>query len=74
MTLEDEKGFVNVVLWEQVMQRFSILAKTATLLGITGKIQSQDGVVHLIAESLWEPRFKAREDPIDGDKRSRDFH
>ena len=28
MTLEDETGFVNVVVWESVFQRYSVLAKT----------------------------------------------
>jgi hypothetical protein len=28
MTLEDETGFVNVVIWESVFQRYSVLAKT----------------------------------------------
>ena len=28
MTLEDETGFVNAVIWESVFQRYSVLAKT----------------------------------------------
>ena len=36
MTLEDETGFVNVVVWESVFQRYSVLAKTLSFLGITG--------------------------------------
>lgn len=73
MTLEDEKGFVNAVLWKDVMQRFSLIAKTATLLGITGKIQSQDGVVHIIVERLWEPKLQGLE-YTNGEMKSRDFH
>jgi error-prone DNA polymerase len=55
MTLEDETGFVNVVVWESVFQRYSVLAKTVSFLGITGTLQVEDGVVHLVAEELWEP-------------------
>jgi error-prone DNA polymerase len=36
MTLEDETGFVNVVVWESIFQRYSVLAKTVGFLGITG--------------------------------------
>ena len=28
-----------------------------SFLGITGKLQVEDGVVHLVAEELWEPRI-----------------
>ena len=34
-TLEDETGFVNLVLWKQVFERHAALAKTAALLGVT---------------------------------------
>jgi error-prone DNA polymerase len=70
MTLEDETGFVNVVIWEKVFKRFMVLAKTASLIGVTGKLQVASGVTHLIAESLWTPRL----DGHPGHKKSRDFH
>lgn len=54
-TLEDETGFVNLVVWRQVFERFSVIARTALLLGVTGHVQSENGVVHLIADELWEP-------------------
>jgi error-prone DNA polymerase len=57
MTLEDETGFVNVVVWSPVYERFKILVKTTSFLGVSGKLQVQDGVVHLIAESVWAPRL-----------------
>jgi error-prone DNA polymerase len=70
MTLEDETGFVNVVIWESVFQRYSVLAKTVSFLGITGKLQVEDGVVHLVAEKLWEPRVELKP----ASPHSRDFH
>jgi error-prone DNA polymerase len=70
MTLEDETGFVNVVLWESVLERYSVLAKTVNFLGITGKLQVEDDVVHLVAEELWEPRIELK--PASAG--SRDFH
>ena len=60
MTLEDETGFVNVVVWESVFQRYAVLAKTVSFLGITGKLQVEDGVVHLVAERLWKPRVELK--------------
>ena len=69
-TLEDETGFVNVVVWKTIFDRYAALAKTASLLGVTGEIQRADGVVHLIAKSLWEPGIALS----DTAHRSRDFH
>ena len=56
-TLEDETGFVNVVVWQPVFQKHSVLARTALLMGVTGKVQSESGVVHLIANKLWDPEL-----------------
>ena len=70
MTLEDETGFVNVVVWESVFQRYSVLAKTLSFLGISGTLQAEDNVVHLVAEKLWEPKVELK--PIGAP--SRNFH
>ncbi len=70
MTLEDESGFVNLVLWQKVFQRFRTVILTNSLLGVTGKLQSQNGVVHVIVESCWKPRLSYHPPA----KQSRDFH
>jgi error-prone DNA polymerase len=57
MTLEDETGFVNLVLWERVFERYALLAKSANFLGVTGTLQADEGVVHIVAESLWAPKL-----------------
>jgi error-prone DNA polymerase len=61
---------VNIVLWQDVFARYALLGKTSSFLGVTGKIQRESNVVHIVAESLWEPdspRAHAR-------AKSRDFH
>jgi len=70
MTLEDETGFVNLVFWAQVWEEHKVLAKTLALMGVSGRIQSEDGVVHLVVDRVWEPRLEAM--PAAGG--SRDFH
>jgi len=70
MTLEDETGFVNLVIWENVYKKFQLLAKTESFIGVTGKLQAQSGVVHLVAETLWKPTLGAT--PCE--TKSRDFH
>jgi error-prone DNA polymerase len=69
MTLEDESGFVNVVVWQRVFEQHSTLARSATFLGVTGRVQSEQGVVHVVAEELWAPELTAP-----GAVASRDFH
>lgn len=70
LTLEDETGFVNVVAWNDVYQEHKVLVKTSSFLGVTGRLQVQDGVVHVIAERFWEPKGLRRASEV----RSRDFH
>ena len=70
MTLEDETGFVNLVVWSQVFDDYATIVRTASLLGVTGKLQVQEGIVHLIAERVWVPALSR---PV-VDVASRDFH
>ena len=70
MTLEDETGFVNLVVWKRVFERHAVLAKTATFLGVTGRLQATDGVVHIVADTLWAPCIEA----TPASAGSRDFH
>jgi error-prone DNA polymerase len=70
MTLEDETGFVNVVVWSRVFDEHAVLIKTTQFLGVTGKLQKQDGVVHIVADSFWIPPIHDRP----ASSRSHDFH
>jgi error-prone DNA polymerase len=70
MTLEDETGFVNLVIWDRVFQEFSVLVRTASLLGVTGTVESKENVINLIARRLWIPRAVTMRESI----KSRDFH
>jgi len=70
MTLEDETGFVNLVIWSQKFSEYALLIKTTTFLGATGKVQAESGVVHLVVDELWKPRLTLEPSKV----RSRDFH
>jgi error-prone DNA polymerase len=61
-TLEDETGFVNLVVWRQVFEEFMLIARTATLLGVSGRLQVAHGVVHLVAQRLWKPELRLPDD------------
>ncbi len=70
MTLEDETGLVNLVVWPRVFADNARLAKSAPLLGVTGRLQKQQGVVHIIVEEMWKPNLSRRLPAVS----SRDFH
>ncbi|ACY15706.1 error-prone DNA polymerase [Haliangium ochraceum] len=71
MTLEDESGFVNLVIWQQVWASYGVLAKSTAFLGVSGRVQAEEGLVHLVVESLWTPQV-VRGDGVPPPKR-RDF-
>ena len=52
LTLEDETGIANVVLWPRLFEAFRPQVMSARLLLVRGKVQRADGVVHLIGETL----------------------
>ncbi|ABD08258.1 DNA polymerase III, alpha subunit [Rhodopseudomonas palustris HaA2] len=53
MTIEDETGIANIVVWPSVMEKFRKEVMGARLILVEGKIQaSPEGVVHLVAERL----------------------
>ncbi len=70
MTLEDETGLVNLVVWERVYKQHRTLVKTQSFIGVTGKLQVQSGVTHLVAEELWIPQTRLTTE----ETMSRDFH
>ena len=57
VTLEDETGYVNLVVWKQVFERYRPVLLSAALLGVEGRIQAQDGVVHLVVDSCFKPQL-----------------
>jgi len=52
LTLEDEDGTINVVVWHHVAQRQRRVLLESQLLAVEGRIQREDGVQHLVAERL----------------------
>src|SRR5574342_30023 len=70
VTLEDETGTANVVVWRDIAERQRKEFLGAQLLAVSGRVQREGGVVHLIARRL------ADLSPLLGrlSARSRDFY
>jgi error-prone DNA polymerase len=52
ITIEDETGIANLIVWPQILERFRHAALGATLLRCTGKLQREESVIHVVAERL----------------------
>jgi len=52
VTLEDETGQVNLIVWERLAIRQRRVLLGAVLMGAWGKLQQQEGVLHVIAGRL----------------------
>ncbi|MBB6242394.1 error-prone DNA polymerase [Rhodanobacter sp. MP1X3] len=70
LTMEDEHGLVNVVVWRDVAETHRRVLLESELLGIDGRWEAVDGVCHLIASRL----LNMSELLVGLDVRSRDFH
>ncbi len=58
VTIEDEAGIANLVVWPKVFDAHRRIVMGARLLGVRGKIQREGKgkyvVIHLVAEQLWD--------------------
>lgn len=69
MTIEDETGIANLVIWPKTYEKYRAIVRHAGAIICSGKVQRQGEVVHLIAQ-----RFKRLSIGEVVDQRSRDFH
>jgi error-prone DNA polymerase len=70
VTLEDETGYVNVIVWAAVAERYRKALVLSRFMIVSGKIERQGSVVHLIAEQLVDETYLLGELATS----SRDFH
>ncbi|WP_293677528.1 error-prone DNA polymerase [uncultured Phenylobacterium sp.] len=90
MTLEDETGIANIVVWRDVFEANRRLVMTSAFLVVHGQVQAVDGVVHVVAERFTDLSARLAELHDEADEaggriadrsqapgalvRSRDFH
>lgn len=72
-TLEDETGIVNIIIWPKLFERYRRIVLGARLLGVRGQLQSEQGVIHVVARELFDMSAylaklvvgKSRESPVE---------
>ena len=64
ITIEDETGIANLIVWPAMLERFRRAALGATLLRCTGKLQREESVIHIVADRLKDmtPRLNTLRD------------
>ena len=70
VTMEDETGVANLILWPQTYDRYRVAARHSVVLQCDGYVQRQGKVVHVLARRLYDLSHL-----LEGyEMRSRDFH
>lgn len=52
LTLEDETGIVNIIVWRKIYETFRRAVIAGRLLRVSGRLQRGHGVTHVIAEEV----------------------
>ena len=52
VTLEDETGVVNVIVWRKMYERFRRAVISGRMLRVTGRVQRAHEVTHVVAEEI----------------------
>ncbi len=68
ITLEDETGFVNLILWSRTFERWRHVATTSSMLVAHGRIEREGEVVYVVPDRLERLHL------VDVPSASRDFH
>ena len=69
-SLEDETGINNIIVWPSVFDAFRHKILQTNLMLVSGQLQSQDGVLHVVAHQIEDLTPWIRAIP----RNSRDFH
>ncbi len=76
MTIEDETGSANVIVWPKIFERQRAEVLGARLVAVQGEAQEESGVLHLVARKVEDitPALRLIERAKAATPRARDFH
>ena len=52
MTIEDETAVANIIVWPKTFERFRHIVLGARYVAVTGELQQESGVIHVVAAKL----------------------
>jgi error-prone DNA polymerase len=67
MTIEDETAVANAIVWPKIFEAFRPIVLGARLVSVTGKLQNESGVIHVVADRIDDltPLLRNLSDTID---------
>lgn len=79
VTLEDETGVANLVVWQKVFEAHRSAALGASLMGVQGHLQREGQVIHVVANTITDESWRLARLDTSGSAASlnltsRDFH
>ena len=54
VTLEDETGYINLVVWSRVLEEQRSVLLTSRIMGVDGELQVEGKVIHVVAKRLYD--------------------
>jgi error-prone DNA polymerase len=73
LSLEDETGIANIIVTPDIFENNRIVTTRSRFLQIEGKLQNQDGVIHVKAQRL-EPLYRSGVDDATAPNLARNWH
>jgi len=52
LTLEDESGIANIVVWAKVFEAHRAIVLGSRMVSVTGRMQAESGVIHVVADRI----------------------
>ena len=52
VTLEDETGIANLVVWQKIFERYRRVILSSSMIAVRGRVQREGEVVHLVAHRI----------------------
>jgi error-prone DNA polymerase len=70
MTIEDETSIANIIVWRKTFERFRPIVLGARYIAVSGEVQQESGVIHVVAQRLDDltallARLREDEPPIE---------
>jgi error-prone DNA polymerase len=57
MTIEDETAVANIIIWPKTFERFRPIIMGARYIAVSGELQQESGVIHVVAARLHDLTF-----------------
>ena len=51
-TIEDETGVANIIVWPKAFEKYRTVILGSRCIGVRGRLQTEDGVIHVVAHHL----------------------